>query len=200
MIEYSPETESKKCLRGGAVRMRILTQDTLAIAVDYQEKLIPAIFEKEQIVSNSILLFEGLKELGVPILVTEQYPKGLGRTIEPMTAVFQGAKFFEKTSFSCYETEDAIKAIKDAGRKNIIVTGTETHVCVLQSVIDMISDGFNLIVVSDCVGSRKANDKEYGLKRAAKEGAIITTYEAILFELLRGASSPSFKAISKIVK
>jgi nicotinamidase-related amidase len=180
--------------------MRILAQDTLAIAIDYQEKLMPVIFEKEQVVSNSVKLFEGLRELGVPILMTEQYPRGLGHTVEPIATACKGAPVLQKMTFSCYETEENVREIKSVGRKNIIITGTEAHVCVLQSTIDMIGDGFNLIYVADCVGSRKANDKEYGVQRAAKEGAIITTYEALLFELLRASTAPAFKAIAKIVK
>jgi len=180
--------------------MRILTQDTLAVAIDYQEKLIPAIFEKEIVVENSVKLFLGLKELGVPIIMTEQYPQGLGHTVEPIAAACKGAKILEKKTFSCYETDGIAAEVKSSGRKNIVITGTEAHVCVLQSTIDMIKDGFNVIYVADCVGSRKAIDKKYGIKRAEKEGAIITTYEALLFELLRASTSSAFRAIAKIVK
>ena len=180
--------------------MRILIEDTMALAVDYQERLMPAIFEAEQVISNSVILWKGLQELGIPILVTEQYPKGLGPTVEPVILACAGAKVREKNSFSCFDEETIAREIRDSGRKNIVLAGCEAHVCVLQTAIDLIGGGYNLVLVSDCVGSRKAKDKEYALHRAQKEGAFLSTYEAVLFELLRYAGTETFKAISKLVK
>ena len=98
------------------------------------------------------------------------------------------------------QTEEIKKAIEEKGRKNVIVCGAEAHICVLQTVIDLIAEGFNVFLVEDCIGSRKPNDKAMAIKRAEKEGAFLTTYEQTLYELTLGAANPHFKAISKLTK
>ena len=109
-------------------------------------------------------------------------------------------KPYEKLTFSGLSTEEINSAVKALGRKNIIVCGVEAHVCVLQSVIDLKAMGYNVILVEDCIASRKVSDKDTTIKRAMCEGTLITSAEAILFELTYAAGTPHFKAISKIVK
>ena len=181
--------------------MRINANDTAVLVVDYQEKLLPAMSNLESLMDNSKKLLTGLKELEIPMIVTEQYSKGLGHTV-PEIIECMGDSYvpYEKMTFSGICTEEIKAAVDALGKKNILVCGVEAHVCVLQSVIDLIAGGYNVLLVEDCIASRKVSDKETSVKRAIGEGALITSAEAVLFELTYGAKSPHFKTISKIVK
>ncbi len=181
--------------------MRINANDAAVLVVDYQEKLLPAMSGLDNLMDNSKKLLKGLKELEIPMVVTEQYTKGLGKTVPEITECMGDSyKPYEKLTFSGLSTEEINSAVKALGRKNIIVCGVEAHVCVLQSVIDLKAMGYNVILVEDCIASRKTSDKETTIKRAMGEGALITSAEAVLFELTYAAGTPHFKAISKIVK
>lgn len=181
--------------------MRIVAEDTIALIVDYQEKLMPVIDRGDQILEHAAILIQGLKQLEIPILVTQQYTKGLGMTVPNIAkAAGEAFTYYDKITFSCYEDENIRRKIAQAGRKNIIICGVEAHICVLQTVIDLLQGGYRVILVEDCIGSRKENDRAIGVKRAAAEGAVITTYEAILFELTRIAGTEAFKQISKLIK
>ncbi len=180
--------------------MRLKAENTMAIVVDYQEKLMPVINENEQVIKNSVTLIKGLRELQVPIIVSQQYTKGLGETVEPIKEALGEFTPYEKKTFSLWATEEIKEAILAQDRKNVIICGAEAHICVLQTLIDLEENGFNVFLVVDCIGSRKPMDKKFGCKRAVKEGAFLTTYEATLYELTEGAHTPAFKAISKLTK
>lgn len=181
--------------------MRILTEDTMAIVIDYQERLMPVIHNSDQLIHNSAILLKGLKTLGIPMVVTQQYTKGLGMTVEPIADVFgEEFTYYDKTTFSCLDDENIRKAVEEMGKKNVIVCGAEAHICVQQTVIDLIAMGYHVILVEDCIGSRKEKDYETALRRAAMEGAIPATYEAILYELTRMAKTDIFKEISRLTK
>jgi hypothetical protein len=181
--------------------MRIKREDSLLVAVDYQEKILPAVLNREELMKKSLRLIRGMKALGVPMLVSEQYPKGLGKTVGEV-AELVGEEFnpVEKMTFSCAGEEEFMKRLAATGRKTVIICGIEAHVCVLQTVIDLMGEGYTVVMVKDCVSSRFAEDLEVGLKRAELEGAIITTSESLLFELTEVAGSDVFKTISKLVK
>lgn len=181
--------------------MRINANDTAVFVVDYQEKLLPAMSGLEELMDNSKKLLKGLKELGIPMIVTEQYTKGLGPTVQEICECMGDSYHpYEKLTFSGLCTEEINAAVKALGKKNILVCGVEAHVCVLQSVIDLKAEGFNVLLVEDCIASRKTKDKDIAVKRAMGEGAFITSAEAALFELTYAAGTPHFKTISKIVK
>ena len=180
--------------------MRILKDHTSALIIDIQERLFPFIFENEKLIKNLSILIEGLKALSIPILVTEQYVKGLGPTVAPVAALIEGIKRTEKMCFSCCDEPRIAEAIAIAGKDNIIIAGIESHVCVLQTVIDLKHNGYHPVVVEDCISSRRENDKRIALERMRFEGAIITSCESILFELLRYSGTEQFKAISRLVK
>jgi hypothetical protein len=180
--------------------MKLHPKDILAIGIDYQERLIPAIHEKETLIRNSRLLFAGLNILEIPVLISRQYPKGLGDTVSEIREVTGAATILDKVSFSCYGDPAIKQAVDAAGRRTIVVAGTEAHVCVLQTVVDLEAAGYQVVYVVDCAGSRKPEDKKYALKRAAREGALLVTYEQLLFELLGSAASTSFKALSALLK
>lgn len=176
--------------------MRILREEAVALVVDYQEKLVPVMNEKEFLIERSQILLQGLKILGVPMIITQQYTKGLGTTVENICAAAGKSDYIEKISFSAYEqVEDQIE-----GKKYVIVCGIESHICVLQTVIDLAAAGYVPVVVEDCISSRQKTDKEIALKRMSQEGAVITTSESLLFELLRVAGTETSKKIQRLIK
>lgn len=180
--------------------MRLMAENTMAIVVDYQEKLIPVIYDNEKVVANSQILIKGIREFDIPVIVSQQYTKGLGGTVPAIAEALGDFTPYEKSSFSLWATEEIKEAIKATGRQNVIICGTEAHICVLQTVIDLCAEGYNVFVVEDCVGSRKPKDKKFGCKRAMEENAFLCTYESVLYELTGGAASPQFKTISKLTK
>jgi nicotinamidase-related amidase len=181
--------------------MKILAKDTMALVIDLQDKLMSVINEKELVISNTVRLVKGLGILEVPLVVTQQYTKGLGMTIEEIQqAVGESFEYEDKITFSCMGNLKIREKIESMNRKNVIICGAEAHICVLQTVIDLIKIGYNVLIVADCVGSRKDYDKEIGFKRIVAEGGVLTTYESILFEMTNEAGTETFKKISKLVK
>ena len=164
--------------------MRILAENTSCIVIDYQEKILPAMSGREELVANSAALLKGLNLLEIPMVLTTQYGSDVA---------------YDKTTFYAYETEAVYEAM-DKERKNVLICGIEAHICVLQTAIDLKAAGYQPVIVADCVSSRKELDKELGLKRAEQEGILITSKEAILFELTRKAGGPVFKQISALIK
>jgi hypothetical protein len=180
--------------------MRILKERTIALMIDFQERIFPVIHENEKLLTNVPILIKGLKALGVTIFVTEQYVKGLGPTVGPIADAMGDIKRIEKMSFSCCDEPKLMEGIAVTGKENVIIAGIESHVCVLQTVTDLVRNGYHPVVVEDCISSRRENDKRIAIERMKKEGAIITTYESILFELLRHSGTEQFRTISRLVK
>lgn len=176
--------------------MRVERENTIALVIDYQEKLVPVMHEKEKLIHDSAILLAGLKQLEIPMIITQQYTKGLGTTVKEITDAVGHEEYLDKISFSAFESvKEKIK-----GNKFVIVCGIETHICVLQTVIDLAANGYIPVVVVDCVSSRKPNDRRIALKRMKEEGAILTTYESILFELLKVAGTETSKKIQRLIK
>ena len=180
--------------------MRIDKDKALAIFIDYQEKLLPAQFDRVRFIDNSVKLAIGLISLDVPIIVSEQYPKGLGTTVDDLKNISGFPDGMPKTSFSCMLDEDIKNAVKQSGAKHIIISGCETHVCVLQTVIDLIEMGLSVYLVTDCCTSRTQANHNIGIERAKQEGAFVSSLEEILFELQRVAGGDTFKTISNLIK
>ncbi|WP_418179379.1 hydrolase [Aliarcobacter lanthieri] len=180
--------------------MRIKLEDSLFCLVDVQEKLFPHIGNKDELERTLPILVRGMKVLNVPIIVNEQYKKGIGETIPALKELVEEYSSYEKTTFSGCQTTEILEAFKKSDKKNIIVAGIETHVCVLQTCIDLIENGFNVILVTNCSGSRTKLDHKMAIKRLVQAGVIPTTYESILFELTVDAKNPNFKAISSLIK
>lgn len=179
--------------------MRIRQEETTALIIDYQESLVPVVQDGAELVRNTKLLVEGLKIIGIPLIITTQYKKGLKDTVGEISKAAEGAEAIDKITFSCFGNED-IRRVLGTVRKNVLICGIEAHICVLQTVIDLREAGYNVVLVEDCISSRKENDKKIALRRAEAEGALLTTYEAILFELTQYAGTDKFKAISKLIK
>jgi nicotinamidase-related amidase len=192
--------------------MRILREKTAAVLVDVQERLFPHMYEREMLDRNLPILLNGLKLLGIPLLVTQQYTKGLGATIpllrealgwnaDPAPAADPGAsRYIEKIAFSCWDEAAFRQAFASLGRECVLLAGIESHVCMLQTAVDLQEAGFTPVVIENCTSSRRENDKRIALQRAHAEGIRVCTYESILFELTREAGTDTFKAISRLVK
>lgn len=180
--------------------MRIVKEDTVGVMVDMQAKLHPHMFDKDKVLNNSKILLQGLQALEVPVLVTQQYTKGLGETLPEIADILGEFNYTEKLAFSCCGEPSFLRNISDHKRSYVILFGIETHVCVLQTAIDLLERGFFPVVIEDCVSSRKEKDKIVALERIKQEGGILSTYESILFELCQTAENDVFKTISKLVK
>lgn len=175
------------------------TNNTFAMVVDIQEKLMPHIHQNEALLANMTKLINGLKELKMEFVLNEQYPRGIGKTIDEIKSLLPEINVFEKTTFSCCNDE-SLPNLQMKNKQNVIVFGIETHVCVLQTSLNLIKAGFRVVLVVDCCGSRKELDHQIAIKRLYQSGAVLTTYESLLFELLKDSKNEAFKAISKIIK
>jgi len=180
--------------------MRIDRDSAIGVVIDIQEKLLPHMFENEQVLRNTNILVQGMKHLGIPVMVTEQYKKGLGETVEEIAKQIEEFPHYEKISFSCCDNPRFSEYLELSTKRDIIIAGIESHVCVLQTAIDLKQRGFHPYVVTNCISSRFQVDKEIALMRMQQEGIFLATYESILFELARKAGTEEFKAISKLVK
>jgi len=182
------------------IPVRIHREDCSGLIIDVQERLVPHMFRHHHLLHYIRILIEGLQILEVPMLITEQYPKGLGPTLEPVKQALKEIPVIEKSAFSCCDEPAFSREAEKLNRKTWIIAGIEAHVCVLQTVMDLISLNHIPIVVADATSSRNPVDKEVAMNRMRQEGAIVTTTESILFELARISGTAAFKSISKLVK
>ncbi|WP_346858622.1 hydrolase [uncultured Draconibacterium sp.] len=180
--------------------MRITKENTVGLIIDMQERLFPVMNEKEALLKSCQTLVEGLGTLSIPLVVSQQYTKGLGETLPEIKELIPDFEYIEKKDFSCWDTPEIADKLNELEAKNIIICGIESHVCVLQTAVDLKAAGLNPIVVMDCVSSRSEVNKEMAKERFRAEGIMMTSYESILFELTRSAGAPEFRAISKLVK
>lgn len=179
--------------------MRIRKDDTMAVVIDYQEKILAAMAGKEELLRKSEILLKGLKAMGIPMILTTQYARGLGNNVERITDAMGTENAIDKGCFSVYAS-DEVRAALPQGKRNVIVCGIEAHICVLQTIIDMKEAGYQPILVTDCVTSRSLADKEVALARARQEGALLTTAEAVLYELMETSKAAEFKTVSTLIK
>ncbi len=174
-------------------------ENTVIMIIDIQERLVPVMKYKDEIIANTKIIIEASNIMDIPIIYTEQYPKGLGHTVEELGEQLDKGKRFEKTSFSAIN-EEVKSYLESLGRKKIIVLGMETHVCVYQTVRDLILNGYEVFVANDGVASRTKNNYSNGLELMKNMGAVIVNTETIVFDLLKTAGTPEFKTISKLIK
>ncbi len=180
--------------------MRIQKEETLAVVIDIQERLLPHIYQWEGTLHNCTRIIEGFQILSVPVIVTQQYTKGLGGTDSSIAERISPFSYIEKTAFSCFGEPAFKDRLSSSGKKNIILIGIEAHVCVLLTCLDLLASGYIPFIPEDCVSSRKLQDKAVAIERMRQEGARITTIESILFELTQCAGTEVFRNISRLVK
>jgi nicotinamidase-related amidase len=177
-------------------------EKAVLIVIDVQEKLCAAMDANvlAQLTGNTGILLESAKELTIPVIFTEQYVKGLGPTLVELKERAPAVPCHEKLTFSCCGNESFVKQLKESGRTQIVITGMEAHVCVLQTVIDLLDAGFIVHVVKDAVMSRSNDNRQTAIEAMMLAGAVPTCTEAVVFQLLKIAGTESFKRLSKLVK
>ena len=168
--------------------------------VDIQGKLAMLMDQRERLFQNVSKMVRGAKVLGLPIILTEQYPKGLGPTIPEIRRLLSDVDPVEKICFSCTGSEEFVRRLEALGRDQVLLVGIETHVCVYQTARDLKERGLHVEIVADAVSSRRAEDRDLALWRMASMGILLTTVEMALFELLGAAGTPEFKKILEIVR
>ena len=180
--------------------MRLSSSQTAMLLIDVQERLFGYIEGNAMIEKHLLTLIQGLQSLEIPVVCNQQYTKGLGESIASVRSLLGDIRVYEKRTFSCCQNSDVMDALKALHVKSVIVAGVESHVCVMQSVLELLEAGFEVIVCADAVGSRHVKDHDIALLRMAQEGARVGTVESLLFELLQSATHPQFKVISTLVK
>ncbi|MEK4255090.1 MULTISPECIES: hydrolase [Ureibacillus] len=182
------------------MRSLLTKQDTVLVLIDIQGKLARIVDNSEFVIQNIANMVQGAKVLGLPILWLEQYPKGLGPTVEEISQHLADEKPIEKITFSAYDTPEFVAALEATGRKKVLIAGIETHICVYQTTAHLLQNGYEVEVLADCVSSRTALNTQIGLEKMKQCGAKITSVEMALFEMQQIARGDEFKAISKIIK
>ncbi len=172
---------------------------TAFIIIDVQERLMPVIFNNTEVFENVNRLIEGSKILDVPLLITEQYPKGLGKTCAEVN-IPEGQEVIEKVCFSCLLSDPVNGKLKTLGIEQVVIAGVESHICVLKTALDALNSGLQVHVVADAVSSRKEYSKQIALERMRQAGAFIATTEMVLFQLMDAAGTEEFKQISKLIR
>lgn len=170
-------------------------ENVVLIVIDFQERMLPHIKNWQDVLKNSVKLIKAFKIFNLPIIYTEQ--KKLGKTVDE---VWAGKNIIEKTTFSCFRERNFIEILNKTKRRKCLVIGIEAHICVLQTVLDLIENGYETYVAIDCIGSRNEEDKEVAVKYMIRYGAVPTTAETAIYEILESSEAPEFKKILEIVK
>jgi len=182
-------------------KFKLEAEKAVLVVIDIQERLVPAMpqgvyLRMRETVS---LLLNAAELLGIPVVTTEQYPKGIGHTVPELAGQCQGT-IVEKVRFGCCGEPNFLQAMKATGRTQAIITGMETHVCVYQTVLGLLEDGYNVHLVRDALTSRNKTDYLAGVDNAEQAGAVVTTAEMALFQMLQKSTHEQFRAVSKLVK
>lgn len=174
--------------------------NSILVVVDVQGKLFQVMHEKEFLLKNLLNLIQGVKVLGIPVVLTEQNPQRMGVTVAQIKELLNEANAIPKLTFSCCANEGFMDVLKPLNRRQVLLCGMETHICIYQTALELKVCGYEVEVVSDAVSSRTAENKEVGLEKLKAAGIGVTSVETALFELLRTAQGDSFKEILKIIK
>ena len=182
--------------------MLIRAQDSCLIVIDMQERLVPAMQAPARTIRNARILITAAKELGVPVLMTEQYPKGLGHTVPELVKAAEaaGAAIVPKMHFSCMEDAGFAAAFRATGRRQAVIAGMEAHICVVQTAASLMHEGTEVFVVTDATSSRTLESEKACLDRLQALGAGIVTTEMVVFEWLGQAGTPAFKTLLPLIK
>ncbi|MCB1755183.1 MAG: hydrolase [Gammaproteobacteria bacterium] len=175
-------------------------EDSVLLIVDIQEKLSPHIFETEKVTENSARLIKTAKRLDIPVVITEQYPRGLGHTVSALQPLLDGCTVMEKIHFGALYEPAIVDRLAEIGRRKVLLTGSETHVCVMQTALALKELGYTPSIVEDASSSRRAIERATGLKRMQQEGVLSVTTEMLMFEWLHRAGTDEFRDVLKLIK
>jgi nicotinamidase-related amidase len=185
------------------VARQLLQADQCAlVVVDIQEKLLPPIFNKDELIKNSQLLIRLAKVLNIPLVVTTQYAQGLGAVVPEVASLIGDARFIDKLDFSCFRSNDFRSILKSlpGNRNTVLLCGMEAHICVMQTALEALNDGYLVHVASDAIGSRVRWNWDIGIDRMRTAGVVISTTEMMIYELLRCSGTQPFKEILPYLK
>ena len=176
--------------------------DSLLLIIDIQDRLLNAVFNKDNVLKSCEVMSKASSILNIPVIITEQYPKGLGATISEIKSNTDknNTYFFEKTDFNALNDMGLCSKLSSAGKKNILLAGIETHICVYQTAIALKEKGYNVVLLKDSCGSRKEFEFSSALDILGKNGVEIKTVEMVLFELLKSSKHPKFKEVQALIK
>lgn len=177
----------------------IRKETTALLVIDVQEKLMPVMQDAPQVFANVNRLIKGAEALQIPVIITEQYPKGLGNTCAEVE-IPQGLQPIEKMCFSCMQSDTVLQQLKERHISSLIVCGVESHICVLKTTLEALENHFEVHVVADAVSSRTIANKQLALERLRQSGAFVVSTEMILFQLIDEAGTDVFKIISRLIK
>ena len=176
------------------------TKDCCLVVIDVQGKLAQLMADKDALFKNIRILIEAAKILDIPILWCQQVPDALGPTVPQIAELLGDIEPIDKASFSCCGDRKFTDRFSSLGRPQVLLCGIETHVCIYQTAVDLMRDGLSVTVIADAVSSRTAANRRIGLDRMAAEGALISSVEMVLFELLRTAEHPQFRQVARLVR
>lgn len=176
------------------------TDNTIFLMIDIQEKLVNMLKNSIEIEKNNSILAKSAQILNIPILLTEQYPQGLGCTVPTVKSFINENNIYEKTTFSALQVETLKTALADTGRKKVVLTGIESHICVYQTAKELLKEGYEVFVVKNACASRSKKDYRTALELMRDYGAKLTCVETVLFELLGSSKNPNFKEIQLLIK
>ena len=175
-------------------------ENSLLLVIDIQEKLFPFLFDKEQFKKNTVKFLKCMKILNMPTLLTEHYPKGLGKSCDFVLEHVPKHDYVEKISFNCCGNSDYNNKLKKFNKKNLIVCGIETHICITQTVESLLQQGYHVHVVADCISARKSVDHIIGIERMKQVGVNLATGEMVVYKLLKDRDHKDFKQILEVIK
>jgi nicotinamidase-related amidase len=182
-------------------KFKLDAENAVMVVIDIQERLAPAMPQKVYLRMRDTvqMLVHGAEQLGIPVVTTEQYPQGIGHTVPELADACKG-NVIEKVSFGCCGEPNFTATLKELGRSQVIITGMEAHVCVYQTVLGLLEDGYHVHLVNDAICSRNKTDYLTAVANASQAGAVVTTAETVLFQLMQKSTHEHFKAVSKLVK
>ena len=180
--------------------MLIRGKDSVLVVIDVQERLVPAVQAPARTLRNTQTLLAAARECAVPVILTEQYPEGLGSTVPEIAAAAAGAAIIPKMHFSCMEEEGFAEAFRALGRKQAVLVGMEAHICVVQTAASLLEEGYDVFVVSDATASRTLESEQACLARMTASGAHVVTTEMVVFEWLGKAGTPAFKRLLPAIR
>lgn len=193
-------TEESACSERDGVMKRMLKQDAVLVLVDFQEKLLAAMRDPCGLKSQVVKLIRGCQILGVPVLCTEQVPEKLGSTVPEAASLLQNTVILSKSSFSCVREPAFLYQLDQVGRSQVLLAGVESHVCILQTALDLAMEDYDVCVVEDAVSSRRELDHGVALRALAQSGISLGSVEMVLFQFLGTAEDPAFRDIHQLVR
>ncbi len=196
---FAGTTVGRECYTPLMPIPRLRQDQTALLVVDVQERLMPTIFEADRMVRGCGILIRMANELGLPVIVTEQNPRGLGGTVAPLRQILSGCDAIEKTMFSAC-TPEVVRQLEATARTTVLVCGIEAHVCVLQTTLDLLARGVQPFLVSDAISAGQADQIPWALARMQRAGAVVTGIVSAMYELMRDATHPAFKACLALAK